>query len=101
MYCKKCGTNLPEGAAFCMKCGEAVTGIPHSESGKTHKTAARSKGILMIGTGVAALGVLAVSLLFLIKGKDSDSGKIPGEETGIQSVASSQEDASLRSDLGG
>ncbi|MCR2046479.1 zinc ribbon domain-containing protein [Acetatifactor muris] len=101
MYCKKCGTNLPEGAAFCMKCGEAVTGIPHSESGKTHKTAARGKGILMIGTGVAALGVLAVSVLFLIKGKDSDSGKIPGEETGIQSVASSQEDASLRSDLGG
>lgn len=101
MYCKKCGTNLPEGAAFCMKCGEAVTGIPHSESGKTHKTAARGKGILMIGTGVAALGVLAVALLFLIKGKDSDSGKIPGEETGIQSVASSQEDASLRSNFGG
>ena len=28
MYCKNCGKQLPEGAAFCMNCGTAVEATP-------------------------------------------------------------------------
>jgi serine/threonine protein kinase len=28
MFCRNCGTNIPDGAAFCANCGEAVAGAP-------------------------------------------------------------------------
>jgi uncharacterized membrane protein YvbJ len=29
MFCSKCGENLVEGAIFCQKCGNKVTGVVH------------------------------------------------------------------------
>lgn len=28
MFCSKCGSQIPEGAAFCVNCGQAVTPVP-------------------------------------------------------------------------
>ena len=28
MFCSKCGSQIPEGAAFCVNCGQAVTHVP-------------------------------------------------------------------------
>ena len=85
MYCKKCGTKLPDGAFFCKKCGEPVTGAPQNKNGSIGKAAGRSKPVLMIGTSVAVLGILAAAVFFLIKGK-SGSEKIFGEDIEMPGV---------------
>ncbi len=85
MYCKKCGTKLPDGAFFCKKCGEPVTGAPQNKNGSIGKAAVRSKPVLMIGTSVAVLGILAAAVFFLIKGK-SGSEKISGEDIEMPGV---------------
>ncbi len=33
MYCLKCGTQLPDGAAFCMKCGASLAGSQPAQAG--------------------------------------------------------------------
>jgi uncharacterized RDD family membrane protein YckC len=30
MYCSKCGTQLPDGTAFCGACGQPAGGVPHT-----------------------------------------------------------------------
>ncbi len=85
MYCKKCGTKLPDGVFFCKKCGEPVTGSPQNKNGSIGKAAVRSKPVLMIGTSVAVLGILAAAVFFLIKGK-SGSEKISGEDIEMPGV---------------
>lgn len=98
MYCKKCGTKLPEGAAFCMKCGEAVTGGPQKGNGKPGKKTVQRKVLPIIGTGVAAVGILAVAVFFLIKGRDEHGGRDSGNEAEVWNAASSQGGAVSRSD---
>lgn len=90
MYCKKCGTKLPEGAAFCMKCGEVVTEARRKENDKRDKKAVQGKVLPIIGTGVAALGILAVAMFFLIKGRDGGDGREAGNEEEAWNAASSQ-----------
>ena len=31
MFCPKCGTNLPDGTAFCMNCGTSITAQPNTQ----------------------------------------------------------------------
>ena len=62
MYCKKCGSELREGAAFCPSCGAAVEDASHQEepqektkSGKKEKPGKKKKGLW-----------IAVSILLVI-----------------------------------
>ena len=48
MYCLKCGAELPDGAAFCMKCGTPV--------GKTSDSSQKSQGATTVGAVVAPQG---------------------------------------------
>lgn len=66
-YCKKCGSEIPEGVSFCEICGNPVGQAPKQGSGK-------KKWVLAIGSGVIILAVAMVGALFatgVIGGKDN------------------------------
>lgn len=35
MFCRKCGTLIPDGSAFCPKCGTPVSGVPEGTGGNS------------------------------------------------------------------
>jgi predicted nucleic acid-binding Zn ribbon protein len=66
MYCKRCGTNIPEKARFCPKCGETVS-VNAAKKKKSHKVVALILSIvLVIGacSGVFAFREEVLSLIF-------------------------------------
>lgn len=74
MYCHRCGSEIPEGASFCIKCGTNIVSQSESEkvNGKT-----RNKGVhrplyavLMIFT-VAVIMILTLSLILFARMSDS------------------------------
>lgn len=88
-YCKKCGSEIPEGVSFCETCGNPVGQAPKQGSGK-------KKWILAIGSGVIILAVAVVGALFatgVIGGKDNV------EETGTD-TADVQETPSVTEEAG-
>lgn len=58
MYCKNCGNQLVEGAAFCPNCGCAAE---KTQSGAGQRNVA--KGVLLILAGVA---VIVITILWAI-----------------------------------
>ncbi len=54
-FCDQCGTELPEGVAFCHKCGASV----HGEEGKKAKESGKKKWVLVVIAAVALVLVLA------------------------------------------
>lgn len=67
-YCKKCGSEIPEGVSFCEKCGNPVGQAPKQGSGK-------KKWVLAISSGVIILAIATVGVLFatgIIGGKDKE-----------------------------
>lgn len=60
MYCKKCGKELSEGAAFCDKCGtpqaEEATALPN----KQKKPKKKKKGLIAVIAVIAFLFVIAL-----------------------------------------
>lgn len=55
-FCEQCGTELPEGVAFCHKCGASVLGA----EGKKTKESGMKKWVLVI--------IAAVALIFMLAG---------------------------------
>ena len=63
MFCYNCGTELPEGAKFCFKCGKTVAdnkGIVHKKAREAVRERKKNKKIL-----IAALAVIVV--LFVVQ----------------------------------
>lgn len=82
MYCRKCGNELREGAAFCPQCGEAQRDAtaPQRKPAAGKKKSGRTALFVVIGVLAAAVCVLAVVLgLNLSRGK-ADPG-VTVEET--------------------
>ncbi len=52
MFCKNCGTELKDGAAFCHKCGTAVT-MPKAEPAVAENTAEKTEAKVMFDTPAA------------------------------------------------
>lgn len=108
-YCKNCGAELAEGAAFCEKCGNPVGQMPKQGNGK-------KKWVIGIGSGVIILAAAIVGVLFamdLIGGKDKvvqtntdtvdvqQTSDVTGEAVGSteESERSKQKDTSENSNL--
>ena len=66
MHCTNCGTNIPDGAAFCPKCGQAVgqTSSPQPSQAATPPEVPKKK--LSKGAGCLLGGVGIILLLALI-----------------------------------
>ena len=72
MFCKNCGTQLPDNATFCSKCGTKLgegqqMGVrPQSQQKAGGKAAnALRKHKVLIGLGVGVVGVILVILLLI------------------------------------
>lgn len=72
MFCKNCGTQLPDNATFCSKCGTKLgegqqMGVrPQSQQKAGGKAAnALRKRKVLIGLGVGVVGVILVILLLI------------------------------------
>lgn len=111
MFCKKCGSNLTEGAAFCSVCGERVSAKPHnSESAELHaskdarqhesdtdaagpkstpsssvkKRASRKKLVSIVAATVLAVAAIAAVVVFAsmgLSGNQSERDPIVGDWT--------------------
>ena len=88
MYCRKCGSELPENARFCNKCGTAV-GNGHQKT--TEKPAPAPKSapagtsdkidVKLIAAVVVFLTVLLVVVMKIVPSRDavvSPAGSVPG-----------------------
>lgn len=64
-FCSKCGNELLDDAAVCMKCGCAVDPAQYHKAAKTGKKGSKKKIIVIIIAVIAAIG-LAVGAFFLI-----------------------------------
>lgn len=60
MYCKKCGNQIDEGAAFCKKCGTPVENIPNITATGT------GKDLIQVNTKYLKIGIAAASLLMVL-----------------------------------
>lgn len=60
MYCKKCGNQIDEGAAFCKKCGTPVENIPNIT------TTGTGKELIPVNTKYLKIGIAAASLLMAL-----------------------------------
>lgn len=60
MYCKKCGNQLDEGAAFCKKCGTPAENIPNITTTST------GKKLIQVDTKYLRTGIAAASLLMAL-----------------------------------
>ncbi len=72
MYCKKCGKQIDEGAAFCPKCGTPVkesAGAQKEEKGR--KTAGRKR---IAAGAVIAIAAIALLVIIISGKKDKYSG---------------------------
>ncbi len=77
MFCKNCGTQNPDGAVNCTKCG-AVMDQPAPVAGGSSplaKITADKKKLMMIGA--IAVAIIAVILIFVISSGSGNSGKNP------------------------
>ncbi len=59
MYCRKCGTQLTEGATFCAKCGFLVAGAPPPAKEKMSPVVWVVISIAGLFVGVIFVGILA------------------------------------------
>lgn len=70
MFCKKCGTELPEGIRFCSNCGTKLTSSEIQQTNKkansnikTSNTGSKKKYIIATGT---VLGVLVIAVMLFV-----------------------------------
>ncbi len=63
MFCGKCGTQNPEGAAFCQKCGAPLDGSAAPAAGSAPAAAAANRNRMV---GIIAVAVAAAAVLFLV-----------------------------------
>jgi len=72
MYCKDCGTLVPDGARFCPKCGTEVTAggsqSPQAEAGSPPAKSGKMAMWKKIVLGFVAIIVLVVSLALFLTG---------------------------------
>lgn len=63
MFCGKCGTEVPDGYEFCMKCGSKIepTQVPKNESSMPKK----KKWVIPLIVIVCVVGVIIVALYFI------------------------------------
>jgi hypothetical protein len=61
LWCPRCGTELPPGAAFCVRCGKRV---PTTGSGDRRAEMAR---LVSVGVGGVVTGVLVTTLFFTLR----------------------------------
>lgn len=84
MYCKKCGSRLPDVARFCPNCGATV-------DGNTRK----KRGVLILALALALCVVLAAAVLLTQRDEPQPNADTPSGQSETQSALSSaQQDAS-------
>lgn len=99
MYCRKCGAEIPDDSAFCVKCGTPVAGSaeqPKREEQATAKTEAESPiytppkkkkktGLVIACVAVVLALILAGLYFFVLKGGNKESAieNLPEEEAPI------------------
>lgn len=77
MYCNHCGTQLPEGAAFCHNCGKQIGAV----------RTGRQKKLLILAVGAAAI-LAAVLLIVSFRGKPTAG---PEPETAAPTQSQTEE----------
>ncbi len=80
MFCRKCGAELPDGSAFCDKCGESTVAdesrsaegeAAYASAGTGDKLSSRYRLIGMAAVGAAAVIVIAVVCAIAFGGRSS------------------------------
>ena len=69
MFCGKCGTQIPDGAAFCPSCGNAVAAQPAVNQAETVTALPKKKvntntivGIVAVAAVVVAVAIILISI---------------------------------------
>lgn len=87
MFCKNCGTQLKDGAAFCTNCGVKI--VPVGQ--EVYELPTGTKKSLQIPVIIAAFLIVAVigclGAVLLLKGRDSD------EDVAAQDIISEEDDS--------
>ena len=88
MFCWKCGTENPEGARFCNKCGADLEKIPET-NGVQNKAAGNKKMIVIISVAItAAVVALIVGVVFFARnGIKAPTGSGMSDETGTNTAS--------------
>lgn len=77
MFCYNCGTELPDGAKFCFKCGKTVAdnkGIVHKKERAVQRERKRNKKIIMVTLVVIVILFVMQSLMGGMGSSGSSSG---------------------------
>lgn len=96
MFCMNCGTQAPDGASFCPKCGAQLSPFdqpqnspppmapdPASLTGPAPAGGSGKKLVLIIAAVALALAVLAAAVFVLLRGGDKDSGRAPDKSDDV------------------
>ncbi len=93
MYCRKCGTEIPDDSAFCVKCGTPVEGateqaqktepvtIKYEEKGVVDASPVKKKKTGLVIACLAVALVLAFACLYFFVLKGSNSGSVSESTT--------------------
>lgn len=63
MFCRECGTKLPDGSVYCLKCGVPLTKNSELKPPKVGNT--ELPLFLMVATVIGALALLALAGLII------------------------------------
>lgn len=91
MFCMNCGTQVPDGASFCPKCGARLSPVtppgPAPLQSPAPAGGSGKKIVLIIVAVFLALAVLAAAAFVLLKGADKGSGRTPDRSGSVSDDA--------------
>lgn len=97
MYCRKCGNELPENSAFCIKCGapvnQKVSGVAENIN-KKRKGSRKNIFIAVTVAGVAFIGILIAVVIGIGKRPAKEEIEI-NEQMVDSSIEASQEEMQM------
>ena len=88
MFCRNCGTELPENSQFCTSCGLKLVQVPNTEK-QNSSNSGKNKLFLSIGMLTIAVALLA-GVIFLPAGKKEKSADVANSSNDTVTTSSEE-----------